>query len=261
MTAFLRPRPVEDPAVRLVVCHHAGGSSIAYYPITRGLPDGWDVLLVDLPGRGRRHRADAVTDMAALVEVVTGDVLPWTGPPVALFGHSLGALLAAEVGRTLQRMGTPPVWVGVSGRPGPSAPVPTDLRADVSDDQLMRALSATGGMPDRIDEVPGYREQFLRLVRRDLRAVDSYLPGPDRDPLVAPLTAFGGLDDDIAPPRAVAAWSRETTGAFRQRTYPGGHFYFLGPAFADLSAAVVHDVTAALDGVQLAGTATTGAEV
>ncbi|WP_254716813.1 thioesterase II family protein [Actinomadura sp. WMMB 499] len=118
---MVRPRPVRDPELRLVVFHHAGGSSAAYVPLVRALPGDWELLLLDLPGRGRLHRAPPETDMAALVAAATAEVMAWTGPPVALFGHSLGAIVAAETARSLRACGVRPSWLGVSGR---AAPVP-----------------------------------------------------------------------------------------------------------------------------------------
>jgi medium-chain acyl-[acyl-carrier-protein] hydrolase len=242
VTPFIRPRPVDDPAVRVVVFHHAGGSAVMYYPLLKGLPADWDLLLLDLPGRGRRHRSPALTDMPSLVDVATCDILPWADAPLALFGHSLGAIVAAEVGRRLEASGAPLVWVGVSSRPGPHSPVPHPLPLDAPDEELIEELAATGGVPERLDAVPGYRERFLRLVRDDLRAAASYRPDPARRRLVAPLTGFSGQYDHLAPPVTVDSWIRETDASFRHRSFPGGHFYFLDAAFEALAAAVTHEI-------------------
>lgn len=247
MTPFLRPRPVPDPEVRLVAFHHAGGSSTAYFPLSQGVPAEWDLLLPDLPGRGRRHRSAPLRDISAIVAQVVEDLLDFADAPLALFGHSMGAVVAVETARSLAAAGARPVWVGVSGRPaahyrGPVAVLPYD----VSDDELMRHLLALGGLPDRIHELPEFRDQMLRLVRADLTALTTYAPLPGRPPLDVPMTAFGGTDDDWAPPAAIAAWAQETRAAFRQRFFPGGHFHFLGAGFGGFTAAVVAEIRAAL---------------
>ena len=54
MTPFVRPRTVAKPVVRLIVFHHAAGSSSTYYGFNNWIPDDWDLLLCDLPGRGKR---------------------------------------------------------------------------------------------------------------------------------------------------------------------------------------------------------------
>jgi surfactin synthase thioesterase subunit len=244
---FIRPRGLDAPALRLIVFHHAGGSGAVYFPLTNGLPADWDLLLVDLPGRGRRHRTPPIEDMDSLITVATADILPWADAPLALFGHSMGAVVAVEVARSLQVRGRSAAWLGVSGQPAPAYLGRDGLpSADSSDEQLLAALGEMGGIPDRIDDVPTFRDRFVRLVRSDLRAVESYRPAPARPRLTAPITVFGAIDDPLAPPAALAAWTAESAGRLRRRSFAGGHFYFLGAAFADFTSQLVEEVRAAI---------------
>ncbi|MFH9065062.1 thioesterase II family protein [Streptomyces coeruleorubidus] len=245
---FIRPRRVESPAVRCVVVPHAGGSGSAYYPLTRELPDGWDLLLLDLPGRGKRSSMPALEDMASLVDLVTDDVAACAGDaPLALFGHSLGGAVAFEAARALQRRGRAPVWTGVSGLVAPDrGPVPRDLDAELADEELMARVAAVGALPERANELPAFREQFLGLLRSDLRALAGYRPAAGRTPLSGPLTVFGGTDDVLAPPHTLSAWARETHGPHHVRLYPGGHFHFFGSRFPAFARAIVREIQGAL---------------
>ncbi|MFF8883323.1 thioesterase II family protein [Streptomyces flaveolus] len=256
--AFVRPRAVAAPAVRLVVVPHAGGSGSVYHPMTRFLPPTWDLLLLDLPGRGRRHAEQPVTDMKALVARVTEDVLAVSdGTPLALFGHSLGAVVASETARSLQDRGTAPLWLGVSGRQAPGIqPAIRLLDPSLSDVEFVRRLTRLGGMPDRLDELPEFRDRFLKVIRSDLRALDSYRPDPGRRPLTGALTVFASTDDALAPAPGAAAWAPETEGTFRRRLFAGGHFHFLGDAFPAFTEAVVAEIREALG--TLSSSAATG---
>ena len=124
-TGYIRPRPLDDPALRIIGFHHAGGSAAVYYPLARELLTDWDLVLLDLPGRGKRHAEPLRQSLPELVELIAGEVRPWTDVPYAIFGHSLGAVIAIEVARALEHgASSPPAWVGVGPSraefPGPS---------------------------------------------------------------------------------------------------------------------------------------------
>ncbi|WUH89157.1 alpha/beta fold hydrolase [Streptomyces sp. NBC_00433] len=250
--AFVRPRPVAQPRLRLVVIHHAGGSAAAYFPLSRLLPRDWDLLLLDLPGRGKSHTQPPLADMAHLAAWTADRIRPWAdGTPLALFGHSLGAVVAHETARLLEADGVAPAWLGVSGRSAPGHRVPDGLPdTDLPDDELMRRLTLMGGMHPRIDELPDFRERFLHLVRNDLRAVAGYRPDPARPPLGIPLSAFGATDDHVAPPGTLPGWVAQTRARFARLLFDGGHFHFLGPAFPDFAVRLVQEIHQALQPAQ-----------
>ncbi|MFZ3473469.1 thioesterase II family protein [Streptomyces sp. 4.24] len=246
--AFIRARTVDTPALRLIVVPHAGGSGNVYYPMSRHLPPAWDLLLLDLPGRGRRHASAPLADMASVVARVTDDVLAVSdSTPTAIFGHSLGAVIASETARSLQAEGAAPVWVGVSGRQAPMLqPANRLLDPSLSDVELARRLARLGGLPGRLDELPEFRDRFLQLIRADLRALDSYRPDPRREALACPLTVFTSTEDVMAPPSGASAWGRETAAGLRQRVFDGGHFHFLGETFPAFTAAMVTEIQHAM---------------
>lgn len=254
--SFIRPRAVAEPAVRLVAVHHAGGSAASYFPLSRGLPPDWDLLLPDLPGRGLRHSQEQ-PDLPAMAAELAADLGPWAadGVPLALFGHSLGAVVAFETARILERERIRPAWLGVSGSVSPHqrfrAPSPD---RELTDAELMAEMEGMGGMHRRLRESPRVLERFLHLTRTDLRVLNRYRPDPQRVPLAAPLTAFGAVDDAWAPPGAMTTWSRETASRFRHRTFKGGHFYLFGDGFPRLAAAIVREVSSS-DGECVSGNA------
>lgn len=250
LSPFVRPRPVAFPAVRLIAFHHAGGSAVAYHPMASWLPEDWELLILDLPGRGKRHAEPPLREMSAAIERAVEDVRPWLDAPIALFGHSLGAILAAEVGRACDRLGASPVWVGISGRIAPALQGDAPRLSAMSDDALLGELLALGGTPERIRELPALREHLMRVVRADISLLESYAPAPRRAPLSCPVTTFAGTGDQWATPTMMLPWTRETRAGCRQRLYSGGHFYFLGPLFAELTRDAVADIAPLLAAAQ-----------
>ena len=242
MSFFARPRPHARPSLRLIAFHHAGGSAAMYHPISAQLPEDWELLILDLPGRGKRHAEAPISDAAELVDVVVNDVRPWLDAPVALFGHSLGAILAAEVGRACERRGAPPVWIGVSGRVAPILQAQARRLSMLDDASLLSEVFALGGTPDRVAEYPELQAHFLRVVRADIAVLESYRPAPDRAALGVPVTAFAGTSDVWAPPTTMRPWAHETRSDFRLREFEGGHFYFLGAAFPEFARELVREI-------------------
>jgi surfactin synthase thioesterase subunit len=247
MSCFVRPRPLANPSLRLIAFHHAGGSAVMYHPMMAALPADWELLVLDLPGRGKRHAEAPLPTMQAAIERAVEDVRPWLDAPVALFGHSLGGILAAEVGRACERLGAPPVWVGISGRIAPSLQAQAPRLSAMDDDALLTELIALGGTPAHIRDMPELRDRLMRIVRADIALLESYAPAPGRAPLGCPITTFAGRDDVWASPAAMRPWALEARGGFHERVYPGGHFYFLGPAFAGLTRDVAREIAPHLD--------------
>ncbi|MEL6520423.1 MAG: alpha/beta fold hydrolase [Pseudomonadota bacterium] len=248
MTPFLRPRPITDPRVRLVVFHHAGGSGSTFYPLIKRLPVDWDVLLFDLPGRGRRHGEPAIERMDVLVAQVRKDLADWCEDvPLALFGHSLGAIVASELARTLAGEGTEPVWLGVSGRQAPTLPPRRTGLHLLSDEDLLAQLADLGGTPGQLLKEPDFVKMLLGYTRADFAAVDSFNPVANRTPLNCPIDAYAANADPWALPPTMAAWEAETSADFSLHRLHGGHFYFMQDQFAALAERLDFDLSDACD--------------
>jgi medium-chain acyl-[acyl-carrier-protein] hydrolase len=245
---------VRDPLVRLVGFHHAGGSSATYVPLAEQLPQGWDLLLYDLPGRGKNYRGAPVRSWEGLVRVLLEELRPWTGVPLGLFGHSMGALVAAEVGRELCAADTPPVWIGVSGSAAPGVPVPRSRRLHrLEDGALLREVALMGGLPDRWREFPELEGILLELMRRDLDLVRAHQWFEPRGFLTCPVSALGGSQDLWAPLATMRAWGEQTSGTFRSIEFRGGHFYFSGEDFAGFAEVISGEMERSINATVLEG--------
>src|SRR5579859_3905311 len=88
------PRPRQMPRLRLFCLPYAGGGASMFRDWTTGLPADIDVCPILLPGRESRVREPAFSRVEPLVEALAPAVLPYLDVPYALFGHSMGALIA-----------------------------------------------------------------------------------------------------------------------------------------------------------------------
>lgn len=227
----------DDAAVRLVCLPHAGGSATAYFRFSRAAAEAGldvDVIAVQYPGRQDRRGERCFDELAAMAEVIAEDLGPWFDRPVALFGHSMGATLAFEIGLRLEARGTGPRAVVVSGRRAPSR-----HREDIvhlrDDEGLIADVALLDGTDSRVLESQELRAMVLPALRADYTAIETHRPVADAA-LTVPLHAHTGVDDPRVSVEEARAWSAHTTGGFTFATYPGGHFYLNEQAPAVIAA-------------------------
>ncbi|MEV4068755.1 thioesterase II family protein [Nonomuraea fuscirosea] len=214
-------RPGDGPV--LLCLPHAGGSAGFFMPVARLAGEWAEVLSAQYPGRQDRRLepcVDRVTDMA---DRIAAEVRPWTRRPLILFGHSMGAVVAYEVARRLERSGVVPAGLFVSGRTAPSFVRDRGLHRK-PDADLLAEVRALGGTASVLLQDEEFMRGALPAIRADYRAIETYRH-TDGPALGCPVIALTGEDDPRAPVADVAAWRAHTTGAFRLHTFPGGHFY------------------------------------
>ncbi|MGV4982307.1 thioesterase II family protein [Streptomyces sp. NRAIS4] len=235
------------PALRLFVLHHAGGSHLPYRGWPAGLPDTWDVRLLDAPGHGLLLDQPQFTDAGRLADHLLRDIEPEPACPYALFGHSMGALVAYEMTRRAAELGLPlPVWLGVSARSAPQSAGEGDWYHELPDAELRTRLKLLGGTPEGVFDDPELWALFDPIIRADLRLVESWRPAPDAGPLPVALSAFAGREDRSASPRRMAGWAEHSEHFLGLRVLSGGHFYFQDEP-APLLRQIEQDATTALD--------------
>jgi surfactin synthase thioesterase subunit len=217
-------RFLEPGATRLLCLPHAGGSAGYFFPLARALGPDVEVLAVQYPGRQNRRHEPFATDVAELVRGVRA-ALPETGAgSSALFGHSMGAVVAFELARARERCGEKPVrHLFVSGRRGPSCVRDGAVHA-LPDRDLIEVVAGNGGTSRILLDDPELRTLFLPVIRSDYRLIESYhfRPGP---PLTCPITVLCGDADPAVTDEEAAAWQQHTTGRFDLRVFTGGHFF------------------------------------
>lgn len=215
--------PQPAAVARLVCFAHAGGGPMAFRGWARGLAPDVEVWTATLPGRAGRVREPLARSWRPLVEEMAAAVAERVPPPVALFGHSLGALIAFEVARELTRRGAGPAHLVVSARDAPDVPQTASL-PETDAALLDQVAGAYGGVPDAVLASDELLRHFLPILRADLELAVGYAhtPGP---PLGCPITALTGADDRTVSRDGVAAWARQTTSRFEALTVPGAHFY------------------------------------
>ncbi len=231
------PRPSPAARLRLYAFPYAGGGASVFFPWAAALGPEIEVWAVRLPGRETRLREPAFTSFPAALAALEREVVPRLRPPYALFGHSLGALIAFALAQRLQRgPGPAPAALIVSGARAPHCPNPEPEIGGLPDAAFCTELrDRYNGIPPAVLAHPELLELVLPMLRADIRLYEDYRPTP-APPLPCPLAAFGGKNDPIVSPEDLAAWRTEAGGGFESQLFDGDHFFLQSSSAAILAA-------------------------
>lgn len=150
--------------------------------------------------------------------------MPLLDKPFAIFGHSMGALIAYETVRTLRKLHGPmPVHLLVSGCFAPQLPDPCYIH-HLPQEEFVRELRRLNGMPKEILENQELMELVLPSLRADFTATETYVYN-DEPPLSCSISVLGGWRDPLTTRESLEAWRIHTTGYFSMRMLPGDHFF------------------------------------
>jgi surfactin synthase thioesterase subunit len=217
----------------LLCVPYAGAGAAFYHPWRASAPAGLQLVALQLPGREERIEEPPCGDVAAAVADLAGQLDALSGP-VAVFGHSYGAVLGYELARLLAVKGVDVRHLFASGSPAPDAGRGTHT-AHLSDDEFVDRIGEFAGYRHPAFEIPELREMLLPALRADVHAHEAY-QHRWREPSPVPVTCLRGRDDHLVPPGYAAGWQRVTSRPVERLEFDGGHMYLTDHAPAVLAA-------------------------
>jgi surfactin synthase thioesterase subunit len=233
--------------VPLLCLPYAGAGASVFWPWTKSANAGLSVVPVQLPGREERLAEEPYRDAHQAADALLPEVLALIGEStrVALFGHSLGAVLAYELTRRL--VGQTHVAVAhlfVSGSPGPWRSR-VGRASGLADEEFLAQVETFAGYRHPVFDDPDMRELLLPTLRADVTAHENYRPTTDV-PLDVPITAVRGADDQLVSTAQAAQWRTATSARFALTEVAGGHMHLVEhpEALLDLIGAVLDALAA-----------------
>lgn len=223
-TSLVRPAAAR-PTGRVVAIPHAGAGPHALLPLLEVLPCSLDVLGVTLPGRGHRWNESIralAADPFAVADALTSEIAMLPTVPTVLFGHSLGAGIAAAAASA-----RPGLFDGVVLSAFPGRGNQAQRAGRWSDEELVEIMRCGDGDLDDLGCTPGWRRSVLDRLRSDLTLAVRLAYTLRPDALHLPVTVLSADADPVAPNADLDRWRGTVTAELRTRTFAGGHFYLL----------------------------------
>jgi surfactin synthase thioesterase subunit len=213
--------------IKLFLFPYAGGAAASYNQWRQFLDPTIEYRSIELAARGRRMREpnyntidDAVEDVFNIIknELSQG--------PYALFGHSMGSMIAFELAYKIKKNNLPmPIHIFFSGRAAPQ--IPRDKKRTLhhlADEEFKKQLLEMGGTPKEFFDHPELLEVFLPLLKGDFRLTETYIHPKKDAPLDVDMTVFSGKQDEDST-EEVEAWRVHAGRNCDIHYFEGGHFF------------------------------------
>ncbi|MFD6393799.1 thioesterase II family protein [Nocardia sp. NPDC060259] len=217
----------ENAKMTLVVLPHAGGAASYYYKFSEVMSEFLQVYVVQYPGRHDRRRESFASDIRALAADIQTDIENRISGPVALFGHSMGAVVSYEIASLWPaRSNAELTGLFTSARVAPS--VPFDIPDLRTTDQAVAEIQGLGGTDMRVMADKEFFASAIEVMRNDYGLLVRYQQELSRlngHSIGVPIRALAPTRDRRAPIEQVMNWRLHTTAGFDIRTFDGGHFY------------------------------------
>ena len=217
----------EAPGARLTLfCFHCAGSGASMFRAWRQhIPKDIDLRPIQLPGRENRLKETPYTHIEPLVEDATQALTPHLSRPFAIFGHSMGALVAFEVARKIRSTSRlEPAHLFLSSYPASQLVRSRQAMANLPEDEFLVRAADYHWIPEQLLRNRELTTAIAEILRADVATCESYAYRHDA-PFECPVSVFGGQKDPYVSRDELLAWQDHALGPFKLRLFPGDHSY------------------------------------
>lgn len=214
----------------LVCLPYAGAGPSVFNGWRPLLQDAFEMVQPSFAGKEKRFAQPPQVDMGAQVADIAMQLREplerRPAAPVVVFGHSLGAILAYELGRMIERRSpTRPLHLVASGSASPL------LRrrgkaSGLSDDEFVREVESLAGYTHPALADPDMRGLLLPALRADVEMHESYRHAWKAPSAIA-ITCLHGRQDQVVNVEEARKWHDVTRGQFELQDAEGGHMVWV----------------------------------
>ncbi|WP_050478194.1 thioesterase II family protein [Herbaspirillum rhizosphaerae] len=218
---------MSEAAVNLFCLPYAGAGAAVFREWRAKFPAWINPIPLHLPARGIRQQMAPIHQWPPLIDLLMADVMPHLDRPFAIFGHSMGALIAVELAHAIRaRLQQTPILLCASACEAPSHRQWNDGWLSCSRDDLLSELQSLNSTLDDLLANEEFMALVLPMIRADFHLCGTYRRR-ERAPLASQLLVLAGRRDKphLCDPELLRSWSSEVSGVCRTEILDGDHFF------------------------------------
>ncbi|MBW9154569.1 thioesterase II family protein [Clostridium estertheticum] len=212
--------------MKLFCLPYAGGSKTAYYKWKEVLNNNIQLEAIELKGRGTRYGEGFYTDFDDAVNDIYINIKnKIIDDDYAIFGHSMGSLLAFELYyKIVENGGRIPKHIFFSGYKDPDCARKEEPIYNLPDDEFMNEVIKLGGMPIEVLENKELCQLVTQILKNDFKILELYKYRQRNDTIKCDTTILNGSEDTITF-EEVYGWKKYCLKNVRILTFEGDHFF------------------------------------
>jgi len=205
---------------------YAGGSESIYYNWQKHLGSSIKLEPIELRGRGKRYNEDFYENFNEAIDDVFLSIRHKIAHNnYAIFGHSLGSLLAYELYYKICNENLiKPKHIFFSGNAAPSAKSEEKELHKLPDNEFMQEIINLGGTPKEVLENDELLQFVLPILRSDIKINEDFIYKERKDKIECDITVFSGKEDDIKL-EELLKWRSHCSQGFKVHMIEGNHFF------------------------------------
>lgn len=213
--------------IRLLTLPYSGSSASIYLRWNRLLSEHIEVVPLELPGRGKRFSSKLCGSMPELIEDLYAHVKDQIDEqPYAIYGHSLGGLVAYELSVKLMEQGHRlPMHLFLSGCNPPHLRYGEENLHTLPDALFLERIIELGGTALELQANPEMMRVFVPIIKSDYKIYELYAGQGKVRELPVDFSVMTGTNDPLMPMEHGRQWEKYTRGSFRLIEMQGGHFF------------------------------------
>ncbi|NMM42642.1 thioesterase II family protein [Pseudoalteromonas arctica] len=209
--------------IRLVCIPYAGGNVSTFKDWQKHLGEKVSVCGVKLAGRDERKQEPYAISIHKVAQELC-DTLKTLNQPIAIFGHSMGALIAYETCRRLFESGKKVEHLFLSARAAPSFKQKRKW-SKVSDKDLLNHIKLLGGTDSRLLHDNDAMRFLLPTIRSDYAMLENYRPSSLLELNPTATTLLASDQDSFATIEQITAWEGYFKDKPNLEVFSGDHFF------------------------------------